>query len=66
MFDPSYDYREPKDDPWKKSKDWKNSCCPRHFMCRCIMLAIPRGYKVDQNGSLVALADGEEIKIEKG
>jgi len=23
MFDPSYDYREPKDDPWKKSKDWK-------------------------------------------
>lgn len=49
----------------KKKKDWENCQPLRHFRCRCTLIYVPKGYKVDNFGSLVKLAEGEEIKIEK-
>lgn len=46
-----------------KKKDWKNSINPRHFGCRCMLTYVPKGYKLDNYGSLVKLEDGETIEI---
>jgi hypothetical protein len=48
----------------KKKKEWENCQPLRHFRCRCTLVYVPKGYKVDNFGSLVKLAEGEEIKIE--
>jgi hypothetical protein len=49
----------------KKKKEWVGESIPlRHFRCRCSMLWVPDGYKVNTDGSLVKLKDGETLKIE--
>jgi len=49
----------------KKKAQWENCQPLRHFRCRCTLVYVPKGYKVDNFGSLVKLAEGEEIKIER-
>lgn len=49
----------------KKKAQWENCQPLRHFRCRCTLVYVPKGYKVDNFGSLVKLSEGEEIKIEK-
>lgn len=44
-------------------KDWKNSIPPRHFRCRCWMVYVPKGFKLNKQGSLQPLKDGETIEI---
>lgn len=48
----------------RKKAEWQNCQPLRHFRCRCTLVYVPRGYKVDNFGSLVKLSEGEEIKIE--
>jgi hypothetical protein len=48
----------------KKKKEWENCQPLRHFRCRCTLVYVPKGYKVDNFGSLVKLTEGEENKIE--
>lgn len=48
----------------KPKKEWSNSAPLRHFGCRCILVYVPRGYKLDANGSLVKLEGSETVKIE--
>ena len=49
----------------KKKAQWENCQPLRHFRCRCTLVYVPKGYKVDNFGSLVKLTEGEEIKIEQ-
>jgi hypothetical protein len=48
----------------KKKSMWLNSIPPRHISCRCVLIYVPSGFKVDSHGSLVALKDGETISFE--
>lgn len=48
----------------KKKAQWENCQPLRHFRCRCTLVYVPKGYKVDDFGSLVKLSEGENIKIE--
>lgn len=48
----------------KKKKEWENCQPLRHFRCRCTLVYVPKGYRVDNFGSLVKLTEGEEIKVE--
>lgn len=48
----------------KKKAQWENCQPLRHFRCRCTLVYVPKGYRVDDFGSLIKLAEGEEIKIE--
>lgn len=48
----------------KKKAQWQNCQPLRHFRCRCTLVYVPKGYKVDNFGSLVKLATEEEITIE--
>ena len=48
----------------KKKAQWENCQPLRHFRCRCTLVYVPKGYKVDSFGSLVKLTEGEDINIE--
>lgn len=47
-----------------KKAEWENCQPLRHFRCRCTLVYVPKGYKVDNFGSLVKLQPEEEITIE--
>lgn len=49
----------------KKKAQWENCQPLRHFRCRCTLVYVPKGYRVDDFGSLIKLNEGEEIKVEK-
>jgi hypothetical protein len=48
----------------KKKAQWENCQPLRHFRCRCTLVYVPKGYRVDDFGSLVKLTENEEIKAE--
>lgn len=47
-----------------KKSQWSNSLTPRHFNCRCTVVYVPKGYKLDKYGSLVKLDKDEKLKID--
>lgn len=47
-----------------KKKDWENCIPSRHIQCRCSIVYIPKGYRLDNYGSLVKLEKDEELKID--
>ena len=48
----------------KKKGEWKNSIPSRHFRCRCSLVYIPDGFRLDQYGSLIALKEGDTLTLE--
>ena len=48
----------------KKKAQWENCQPLRHFRCRCTLVYVPKGYRVDDFGSLVKLTENEEIRVE--
>ena len=49
----------------KPKCEWKNSVPLRHFGCRCWLVFVPMGCKVDRKGSVQVLDENEKIKIER-